>query len=799
MTAHPLSPEQLCAPCDPDQFAFDTTDELEDIEGIIGQARALAAVHFGVGMKSDGFNLYVLGPPGTGKHTAVQRYLMTLAARDGSPPDWVYVNNFKDPSRPVSFSLPAGRGGELRTTMEQLLGDLRSSIQATFESDDYKAKIHQIEQELHEREENAFTKLHQDGEQQNVKIIQTPGEFTFAPLHEGKPLDPDSFHRLPKAEQVRIEGILNVLHEQLQDILHRRIPQWRKEARERVKKINDEVTLNAVGHLIQLVKNEFRDLPPVQVYLDEVQRDVIAHVDDFRQQQEGMPSLLGMQGEGDSLRRYFVNLLVDRSEHPAMPVVYEDNPSYPALVGRVEHQSQMGTLVTDFTLVKSGALHRANGGYLILDARKLLMQPYAWEGLKRALYARQVCIESLGQVFSLISTVSLEPMPIPLDLKVVLLGDRLLYYLLCEYDPDFGELFKVAADFEESMERDADADLLYARLVATLARKDGLQAFDRGAVARVIQHSMRLVGDTRKLSTHMRSITDLLREADYWARERGAGLVAAADVQQAIDAQVGRLDRMRDEMHERIQRGIVLIDTDGTEIGQVNGLSVLQLGGFRFGMPARITATTRLGEGEVVDIERETELGGPIHSKGVFILGSYLGARYAANRPLSLAASLTFEQSYSGVEGDSASLAELCALLSSLARAPIRQSLAVTGSINQLGRVQPIGGVNEKIEGFFDVCRARGLSGEQGVIIPAANVDHLMLRADLVDAVREGRFRVYPVNCVDEALELLTGLEAGVENTQGDFPPDSLNGRVQARLAGLADTRRAFARPRGEG
>jgi lon-related putative ATP-dependent protease len=795
MTAHPLSPEQLCAPCDPDQFTFDTTNELEDIEGVIGQARALAAVHFGVGMKSDGFNLYVLGPPGTGKHTAVQHYLTTLAARDGSPPDWVYVNNFKDPSRPVAFYLPAGRGGELRTTMEQLVGDLRSAIQAAFDSDDYKAKIHQVEQELHAREENAFAELHQAGERQNVKIIQAPGEFTFAPLHEGKPLDPDSFHRLPKAEQERIEGILGVLHEQLQDILQRRIPQWRKEARERVRKLNDEVTLNAVGHLIQLVKHEFRDHAAVQAYLDEVQRDVITHVDDFRKPQEGMVSLLEMQGEGDSQRRYAVNLLVDRSEHPAMPVVYEDNPTYPALVGRVEHQSQMGMLVTDFTLIKSGALHRANGGYLILDARKLLVQPYAWEGLKRALYARQVRIESLGQVFSLISTVSLEPMPIPLDLKVVLLGDRLLYYLLCEYDPDFAELFKVAADFEESMARSPETDLLYARLVATLARKDGLQAFDRYAVARIIQHSMRIVGDTRKLSTHMRSICDLLREADYWARERGAGLVAAEDVQQAIDAQVERLDRMRDEMHERIQRGLVLIDTDGTEIGQVNGLSVLQLGGFRFGMPVRITATTRLGEGEVVDIERETELGGPIHSKGVFILGSYLGARYAANRPLSLAASLTFEQSYSGVEGDSASLAELCTLLSSLARAPIRQSMAVTGSINQLGRVQPIGGVNEKIEGFFDVCRARGLSGEQGVIFPDTNVEHLMLRADLVEAARAGTFHLYAVSCVDEAIALLTGLEAGVEDAQGDFPPASLNGRVQARLAELADTRKAFARP----
>jgi len=493
-----------------------------------------------------------------------------------------------------------------------------------------------------------------------------------------------------------------------------------------------------------------------------------------------------------------VNVLVDHSESKGAPVVYEDHPTYNNLIGRIEHIAHMGALVTDFNLIKPGALHRANGGYLILDARQLLLQPYAWDGLKRALRSREVRIESLSQVLSLVSTVSLEPEPIPLDVKVVLIGERLLYYLLYQLDPDFGELFKVEADFNEEIPRTPENNLLYARLIGTIARKEGLRPFDRGAVARVIEHSARMADDAEKLSIHLLSTADLLREADYWAGVAGNGVVTADDVQRAIDAQIHRADRLRELVQEEIKRGTILIDTTGERVGQVNGLSVIQLGNFAFGRPNRITARVRLGKGEVVDIEREVELGGPIHSKGVLILSGFLGARYAAERPLSLSASLVFEQSYSGVEGDSASLAELCALLSSLAEVPIRQSLAVTGSVNQHGEVQAIGGVNEKIEGFFDVCKTRGLTGEQGVIIPATNVQHLMLRQDVIEAVKAGQFHIYPVQTVDQGIELLTGIPAGERDEEGNFPEGSINQLVEARLIELAEKQRAFAAPRKE-
>jgi predicted ATP-dependent protease len=472
--------------------------------------------------------------------------------------------------------------------------------------------------------------------------------------------------------------------------------------------------------------------------------------------------------------------------------VYEDHPTYQNLVGRVEHVSHLGALVTDVTLVQAGALHRANGGYLVLDARDVLLQPFAWDGLKRAIRSREVRIESLGQALSLISTVSLEPEPIPLDLKVALVGDRLLYYLLCEYDPDFLELFKVQADFEEEIDRSHETDMLYARLIGTLARKEGLRPLDRAAVARVIEHAARIADDAEKVSTHMRSVSDLIREADHWAGDAGKDRLTSGDVQRAIDGRIRRAGRLRERVQEQIRRGTILIDAEGSHVAQVNGLSVMQLGDLAFGFPTRITARVRLGRGDVVDIEREVELGGPIHSKGVLILAGFLGGRFAADRPLTLHASLVFEQSYGGVEGDSASLAELCALLSALSGLPIRQGLAITGSVNQLGAVQPIGAVNEKIEGFFDVCAVRGLTGEQGVVIPAGNHQNLMLRRDVVAAVEEGRFRVYAVESADEAIELLTGREAGEPDDDEAYPPDSVNGLVEARLIALAERAREY-------
>lgn len=793
MTVKPLPHEILCPHCDPQQFAFETTAELEELTEVLGQDRALDAVQFGIGMKRDGYNLYALGPPGIGKHTVVQQVLEKQAQQQTPADDWCYVHNFQDHQKPVALRLPAGRGATLRRDMEVLIQDLRTSIPAMLESDEYRAQVQEIDEELKEKQEQAFADIQKQAEQEQMVILNTPHGFAVAPTRAGEVLTPKEFEQLSKEERQHKEQIINQLQEQLAAFLEQ-IPRLHKERREKLREVERKFTMSAVGHLIDELKKKYQDLTPVMQYLDAVEADVVENVKDFRAREESgaTPLTLALHG-GPSFTRYRVNLLVEHSGGEGAPIVYEDNPSYANLLGRVEHSAQFGALVTDFTLIKAGALHRANGGYLMLDMRKVLMQPYAWEGLKRALRSQEINIESLGQVLGLLSTVSLEPQPIPLDVKVVLMGERILYYLLCAYDPDFRELFKVAADFDDRVARSPENSLLYARLIGTLARKGGLRPFDRTAVARVIDQSARLASDAEKLSTHMESTADLLREADYWAGQAKRKAVSAADVQRAIDGQIRRADRLRERLYEEIKRGTILIDSEGETIGQVNGLSVLQLGDFSFGQPSRITATARLGKGEVIDIEREVELGGAIHSKGVLILSNFMASRYAQNEPLSLSASLVFEQSYGMVEGDSASVAELCALLSALANAPIKQSFAVTGSVNQHGQVQAIGGVNEKVEGFYDVCMAKGPSGTQAVLIPAANVKHLMLREDVVAAGAAGQFHVYAVETIDEAISLLTGLPAGTADAQGNFPEGSVNYRVQQRLKELSRLRKEYS------
>ncbi|MES9822409.1 MAG: Lon protease family protein [Candidatus Thiodiazotropha sp.] len=547
------------------------------------------------------------------------------------------------------------------------------------------------------------------------------------------------------------------------------------------------MTASAVHHLIDAVREKYRDNEAVIVYLDRVEDDVINNYQQFLPRDERKPTLFGLplsqQEEGPPWHyRYRVNLLLAHEANGGAPIVYEDLPGYNNLVGRIEHRAHLGALETDFTMIRPGALHRANGGYLILDALKLLFQPFAWETLKRVLQSGEIRIESLAQITSLISTQSLEPEPIPLQVKVVLLGERHIYYLLQALDPEFGELFKVAVDFDDDLVRNSHNEHQYGQLVATLARQHKLRPLDRYAVARVIDHSMRLADDNERLSSHMRSLTDLIQQADFWAAEQGRKLISRDDVQQAVEAQIHRADRVQRRLQDEVVRGTLMIATDGNVVGQINGLSVMLLGDQRFGHPNRITARARLGKGQVVDIEREVELGGPIHSKGVYILSGFIAGRYVPDYPLSLSASLVFEQSYGGVEGDSASSAELYALLSALSGLPIKQQFAVTGSVNQMGEVQAIGGVNEKIEGFFDICRTRGLSGDQGVLIPTANVKHLMLREDVVQAVKAGEFAVYPIENIDQGIALLTGTSAGTRDENGEFPEDSVNGRVEATL-----------------
>lgn len=791
-----LTPAQLCHACDPAQFDFATTAELPALTELMGQVRATDAVRFGVGIRHSGYNIFVLGPAGMGKRTMVAQLLARKAGTEAELADWCYLNNFDEPHKPKAIKLPSGKGAELQHEMQQLVEYLRTAIPALFEGEEYRAKAEAIQDEFNKRQEQVFKELGNDASKQQVALLRTPNGFVLAPIRDQEVLAPDEYAKLPEEERQAIATIIARLQERLEKVLTQ-IPQWWKERSERIKLLNRETTLGVVKHAIDELRARFAELPTIQTYLDVVQQDMVENADDFRKQEE-TATISGLKVVArESFHRYQVNVLVTNGKQPGAPIVSEDNPTYSNLVGRVEHIAQLGALVTDFTLIKPGALHRANGGYLLLDVRKVLMQPFAWEGLKRALQSHEIRIESLGQMYSLVSTVSLEPEPIPLDVKIVLFGDRMFYYLLQQYDPDFDELFKVAADFEDRIERNADTQALYARMVATLVAKAQLLPFDRSAVARVIDHGARLVGDAQRLSTHVRSVADLLQEAHYWAHEAGVAVVTAGHVQQAIDQQIHRQDRVRGQLHEAILRGTLLIDTQGAVIGQINALSVIQLGDFPFAQPTRITATSRLGDGEMVNIEREVKLSGALHSKGVLILSAFLATRYARNQPLALSASLVFEQSYGQIDGDSASLAELCALLSNLGQVPIKQSLAVTGSVNQLGQVQAIGAVNEKIEGFFDICQARGLTGEQGVLIPSTNLDHLMLRSDVVAAVQAGQFHVYAVSHVDQAITLLTGMPAGVLGTRGHYPARSVNGKVAARVAELVTLRKSFAqRPR---
>jgi lon-related putative ATP-dependent protease len=790
----PLESEKLCRKTDPAVFKFKTTDELAAPDEWLGQNRAVEAVRFGIGMKRAGYNMFALGPTGAGKHTLVRKFINEQAATEVFPDDWCYVQNFAEPHKPIALSLPPGRGLIFQKDMERLVEDLKIAIPAAFESDDSRARIDAIETEFNQRSEKAFGDLQKRAGEKSIALVRTPVGMALAPIRDDEVLGPEAFQKLPKDEQESVQADIETLQQELQAIL-REMPRWGKEHRERVRDLTQEITRFAVGHQIGEIRAKYQDIPALLTHLDVVEQDIVEHANDFMAQKPPQPEVMMQQeiGEAATLRRYQVNLLRDHAEPTSgAPVIYENHPTHGNLIGRVEHSSQFGALITDFTLIKPGALHRANGGYLILDARKILMQPFAWEELKRAIKAREIRVESIGQAMSLISTVSLEPAPIPLDVKVVLVGDRGLYYMLSAFDPEFQEIFKVAVDVEEDVERTPESTALFAQFVAGLAKRESLKPLDAEAVARIVDHAARLSGDSERLSCHAENIGDLLRESDYWAGQAGRETIAADDVQQSIDAQIHRADRVRERSQDAIRRGTILIDTTGEAVGQVNGLAVLQLGGFAFGKPSRITASVQLGKGDVIDIERQVELGGPSHSKGVMILAGFLGGRYGIDRPLALKASLAFEQSYGGVDGDSASSTELYAILSALADSPIKQSFAVTGSVNQYGQVQAIGGANEKIEGFFDICGQSALTGDQGVLIPASNVKHLMLRGDVVEAAKKGKFHIYPVETIDQGIEILTGVPAGERGKDGKFPKESINGRVEMRLEMLADAVRRF-------
>ena len=793
----PLQPEALYATCDPASLGFVSTETLADLDEALLQPRAIEAMHLGLDIKHKGYNLFVIGDTGSGRHAIINQ-LLEAERKSGEPPaDWCYVNNFAAASRPRLLRLPCGRGARLRDDMQRFVGELGPAIAAAFDSEDYRRRIESMQEEEKQREEAALRHLGHSTAEQGVALLHTPQGFVFAPLKNGEEtLSSEEFEQLPEERQEELGRLMETFHEQLHRLISE-FPHWRRETQNQVKEASREALKLAVGHLVEELKPAYADLPAVSEYLVAVMQDIVESGTSLHEATKSDEDTETTFYTGSiSVQRYLVNLLVENAADGTRPMVYEDHPTLQNLVGRIEHIVHMGTLVSNFTLIKAGALHRANGGFLVLDIMKLLTQPFAWEALKRALKSGEIRIESLSELIGLTSTMQLEPEPVPLELKIVLVGERMIYFLLSELDPDFPALFKINADMDSELERSPENVAHYAQLIAMLARREGLRPLAAPAVARLIEQAARLASDAQRLTTQTQPLDDLMREAEHIAARSNAPLIERAHVEAALEAHQRRHERIRQRYREEILRGIWLVDTAGVHVGQINGLAVVPLGESGFAHPVRITATVRMGEGEVIDIEREVELGGPIHSKGVLILSSFLASRFGWAMPLSLKASLVFEQSYGGVEGDSASLAELAALLSALSGIPIRQSLAVTGSVNQFGVVQAVGGINEKIEGFFEICAARGLSGDQGVLIPAANVCHLMLRQPVVDAVRDGRFHVWAVDTIDTAMELLTGLPAGEPDAKGEIPAGTVNYQIAIQLAELAQMRQSFINPR---
>ena len=789
-----LSARQLRSFCELAEFNFSTTNDIPDFEGIVGQDRAIEALSFAVEIDRPGYNMYLMGSTGLGKYTLLRRFLDEASAQQTAADDWCYVFNFDEPQKPRAINLPAGQGRRFREDMRELVQDLLTAIPSAFESEQYYTRQQEVRDSLKEKTQTAFKSLEEEAKKHNVVFLaSTPSspslhgdeELTFAPTKDGNKLSAEEYEKLSAKDKKHFEEVIDVLEERLNNLIRQR-NQWQKEAREKITEINREVGMFATAHLIDEVKVKYKNIKAITNYLMDIQEDVINGLYEFREPDHTEVNYeTGEDYYG--FQHYEVNLIVDNEPGKGASIIYEDNPMYQNLLGRVEYISQMGTQVTDYRFIKPGALHKANGGYLIIDAHKLLNQPYSWEALKRVLVAKEINIQSLGDATGLINTVSLEPDPIPLDIKVVLVGSRALYYLLEEDDPEFSELFKVEVDFSESIECTKESLNQYAQVIATLVRKNNLAAFEQNAVKCVIEYGMRQVEDTTQLSTHMHSMLDLLIESDHWAKKEDKSIVQREDVQLAIDKQIYRADRSRERIYDEIKKGTILLDVSGEKIATVNGLFVIETGRIEFAQPARITATVRIGDGDIIDIEREVELGGALHSKGVLILSSYLGSHYATGKPLSLSASLVFEQSYGSVEGDSATVGELCALVSAISKVPVKQSFAITGSADQHGNVQAIGGINEKIEGFFDICKQQGLTGTQGVILPATNISHIILRNDVIDAIEKKQFSLYPINTVDEAISLITGLPAGERNEKGEFPEDSVNFKVEQRLLEMAE------------
>jgi lon-related putative ATP-dependent protease len=784
-----LSVDELFKCCDPGIFDFNTTDDLPVFSGTIGQERALDALDFGLSLESTGFNIFLLGENGTGRITTIKSILIQKASIEPVPPDWCYVYNFRDPDAAVAISLEPGEAVLFQKDMEELIKTLKVEIPKVFEAKEYEKQKNKITEDAQKKQREIFSSLEEEAEAKGFSVRKTVSGLMIIPVKKtGEPLTEEEYESTDEKTRKKIDEIGKSLQEKLNDAV-RVIREAEKSVKEQIAKLEKEAALSAVGHLIDELKGKYEKYDKIISYLHDAKESILENLDEFKVQEEQASALpfMRLPKTEPTFTRYAVNVVVNNKDCKGAPCIFESNPTYFNLFGRVEHKFQYGVAITDFSMIKGGSLHKANGGYIVIDALDLLRNIFAYDALKRAIHNKEVKIEDVWEQYRAVSTTTLKPEAIPLDVKVILVGNPRLYYLLYNVDEEYRELFKVKADFDNRMNRTDENMHKYASFVAKRCKEENLLPFDRTGVAKVVEVGSRLAEQQNKLTSRFSEVADIIREASYWASKSKSKIVTEDHVQKAVGERIYRTNRIEERLREMILEGTLIVETGGEKVGQVNGLAVLDLGDYSFGKPSRITAKTYAGKAGVVNIERETKMSGKIHEKAILILSNYLGSKYAMKKPISLSASLTFEQLYEMIEGDSATCAELYALLSSIANVPLKQSIAVTGSMDQNGDVQPVGGINEKIEGFFDLCKFRTLDGNQGVIIPRRNIKHLMIKKDVVGAVKEGKFNIYPIGRVEEGLEILTGLPAGILKEDGIYPEGTINYLVVNRLTEISE------------
>lgn len=786
-----LPVEKLRNICDVNFMQCESTKGLIPLAEIIGQDRAVRALRFGLGIKNHGFNIYVAGYPGTGRKTAVKAFVEAQAKVQSVPSDWCYVNNFSNQYEPKAIELPPGKGKEFQEDMKNYIENVKNSLPKAFESEDYVTKREATLQELESRRKGVIDRLNAKAQSEGFVIQTTPIGILLVPVLDGKPLTDEELLALPQSMKDKLSEKREKLEKEFSAVM-RQLIDMEREIREAIKKLNKEVALYAIGNQVQNLREKYQDNKDISSYLKAVENDILDNLTQFirrgsgGQQQQQLAFPMPWLRE-EPYKKYNVNIVIDNSETTGAPVIMETNPTYHNLLGRTEKEAQFGALTTDFTMIRAGSIQKANGGYLIIPVEDLLRNLFSYDGLKRDIRDKKMYIEEPEERYGFLSVKSLKPQPIPLSAKVILIGDPYVYQLMFSLDQDFRELFKIKAEFDISMPRNEEKISQYAAFVCGLCEKEKLKHLNGGALAKLVEYSSRIVEDQIKLSTQFSRVADVIREANYYASQDNSEFINAEHVKKSIEEKIYRSKLVQEKIQEMIARGFFLIDTHQHKVGQVNGLSVMGIGDFAFGIPSRVTASIGLGREGVVDIEREAKMGGPIHTKGVLILSGYINDKYARDKPLSLSARLVFEQNYSGVEGDSASSTELYSILSALSGIPIKQNIAVTGSVNQKGEVQAIGGVNEKIEGFFEVCKFRGLNGEQGVMIPESNVQNLMLKEEVLDAVKAGQFNIFSVKTIDEGIEVLTGVRAGQRQLDGIYEKDTINYLVDQALQVMAD------------